>query len=403
MPQRLRVLAPTRYQWRFHGPCASRHRIENRDYLPLNYISSKIEGITAFNPFPMRRFDLIHAHNRIPVSNLPFVIGFESHMPRGFWLERTRYIRMLTEHLAGPQCRAIVAMSDCARRIFHAVHQDGRWYAALTAKLQVRLPSIELPAEADALAEPPPGRFDAPIRICFVGNHFARKGGCVAVVLARLARQAGFPLQVDIVSNLEVGDRVWSDPTDPGFFAPYFALLREPNVTLHRNLPNAAVVALLRQSHFSMLTTFADTFGFSAIESMANHTPVIATRQGALPEFITDGVDGILLDLPTKPNGEWLHIDYNQRGTAAYAARMHAEIERLAADAFAAIVALHARPGALTAMRARSRQTAEEKFAAPAANAFWDDLYERAVENCVTAVPSHASRQRENVAPATRG
>ncbi|OGI38617.1 MAG: hypothetical protein A2V91_02310, partial [Candidatus Muproteobacteria bacterium RBG_16_64_10] len=41
---------------------------------------------------------------------------------------------------------------------------------------------------------------------------------------------------------------------------------------------------------------FEEPFGMVAIEAMAAGTPVLATRRGGLPEIITDGVTGFLLD-----------------------------------------------------------------------------------------------------------
>ena len=51
------------------------------------------------------------------------------------------------------------------------------------------------------------------------------------------------------------------------------------------------------KSDILLLLTKQDTFGFVAIDSLSSGVPVIATKQFALPEIVTDGQDGILLDL----------------------------------------------------------------------------------------------------------
>ncbi|WP_091784500.1 glycosyltransferase family 4 protein [Methylobacterium sp. UNC378MF] len=334
-----------------------------------------IEGITAFSPWPPRRFDLIHAFNRIPLGHAPFVIGFESHMPRGFGLETSHYYGVLSRMLASPRCRGIIAISNYAREIFKETHQNSAMRDILYGKLSVRYPNIEIPAEA---ARPEPvGR--APFVVSFVGNHFARKGGCVAVRMAELALQKKLPVQVEIVSSLQVGRGVWTDPLNDHFYDRYRAALKLPNVRWHATLSNVEVHALFRRSHVSLLATFCDTFGYSAIESMIHGTPVLATRQGALPEFIVHRQNGLLLDLDTAPNGEWIHIAHPDRGSRAYESLVEGEIERMAQVAILEIERLIERPDELYDMRRHARSDAERLFGAQEANAYWDGLYERAL------------------------
>jgi glycosyltransferase involved in cell wall biosynthesis len=378
------ILAPTRYPWRFNGPSNSRHRIENRDFLPLNYLSPTIEGVTLFNPWPPRRFDLVHAFNRIPVGPRPFVIGFESHLPRAFGIEGGRWWDWMTGLLASERCRGIVAISDFSRRMFLAQHtgttRSATVRAALRGKLHMRLPNLALPPATDLVQVNHTGE----IRLVFVGNHFARKGGCVAVVMAELARARGIPLVVDIVSRLEMGGAIWTDPSEAETFKPYLALLEQPNVRLHRDLANGAVLALLRRAHMSLLTTFGDTFGYSALESLANGTPVLATRQGALPEIIDHGKNGILLDLPVTSDGEWMHLGTPDRAASGFVRMWHDEVHRLAEEALAALVEASADPARMHAMRQTARHSAE-RFSPEHATEWWDDFYDRA---CTGIVPA---------------
>ena len=143
-PRRLRILAPTRYPWRFNGPRRSKHAVSNRSFAPFNYLSPRVEGVTVFNPLPPRRFDLIHAFNRIPIGLTPYLIGFESHLPRAFGLERSLYCRTLIHSLNSDRCRGIFAISEHARNIFRRTVRHLPQFPELESKLFVRYPNFPM-------------------------------------------------------------------------------------------------------------------------------------------------------------------------------------------------------------------------------------------------------------------
>jgi len=375
MAEQMHVLAPTGYPWAFNGPRASRHLVERRSFIPFNKVSAKIEGFTVFKPLPARRFDLIHAFNRIPLGADPFIIGFESHLPRAYGLEKTAYYSWLVRMLEDPRCRGIFPISEHAKTIFEHFLADRPERDALLQKTQVRYPNISLSPEADTHTIAPNH-----LRVAFVGAHFARKGGCVAVRLAELARERGAPISVDIVSKLEMGAAVWTDPIRDSYFDRYRALLDAPNVKLHGPLGNPEVLALLGQAHFSLLATFGDTFGFSAIESMARGTPVVATTQGALPEFIKDADSGILLPLDTNDLGEWRYAAAATRNSMSFENMFTSQVERLAQAAFDRLVYFLDRPAAYRAMRVSALAATHEFFDSDVANTFWDSTYDNAVK-----------------------
>ena len=64
-----------------------------------------------------------------------------------------------------------------------------------------------------------------------------------------------------------------------------------------------------------------ELFGLVMIESMACGTPVIATRYGAVPEVIDDGVSGVIVD-------NWRHMESAlERADALDAHQLRATVE----------------------------------------------------------------------------
>ncbi|MEM9669772.1 MAG: glycosyltransferase family 4 protein [Pseudomonadota bacterium] len=267
-------------------------------------------------------------------------------------------------------------MSHYAARSFLEQHKHHPDLEKLKSKLMVRHPNLVIEDNVDIYV---PDQDSGPLKLTFVGAHFARKGGCVAVRLAEIAKQRGLPIEVTIISSLQIGGMIWTDPENEEFFQKYLKLLDLPNVRSLGGLPNSQVRAILRRSHFCLLPTFADTFGFSAIESMAEYTPVLGTRICALPEFITDGVNGLLLDLPTNRIGEWAGMDYGKRHTVEYETRFAEAVEQLAQDAITRLEPYLNNRSKLMPLRQMAQRSVLEMFDSRSRSAEWDQLYERVI------------------------
>ncbi|MEL6857333.1 MAG: glycosyltransferase family 4 protein [Pseudomonadota bacterium] len=266
-------------------------------------------------------------------------------------------------------------MSHFAKRCFLEQHADTPTLDLLKSKLMVRHPNCELGGETDRLASDTFEKFV----LTFVGGHFGRKGGCVSVRVAELAQQRNLPIEVNIISSMVVGGHVWTDPTETDFFEPYLKLLELPNVHLLGSMPNSEVRDVLGRSHFCMLPTFGDTFGYSAIEAMSEHTPVIGTDICALPEFIEDDVNGLMFHLESTEIGDWANPGYARRGEKVFADHFRNEVERLAQEITHRLEGLLGQTDPMRRMRRFARLTSEAMFSAQSQGALWDDLYERVI------------------------
>ena len=374
----LTIVAPRGYPWTFNGPRRSRHQVRRTAYLPLNRLRPALDGVTAFSPLDTARADLIHAFNRIPVGVLPFVVGYESHLPRT-WGLGAGWERLLLKLLLARRCRRIVAISNYAAENFRAGLAagplSGEARDQLVAKLEVRYPNIDVPK-----VPPPRPPMQGRLVATFVGAHFGRKGGCTVLRMADLAYRRDLPIEFNIVSSMQVGGSIWTDPTREDFFTPYRSLLSLPNITYRAKLPNAEVLALLQRSHICLLPTFADTFGFSVLEAMAMGTPALATAQAAIPEVIDDGIDGLLLAPARTPGHDSWVWPFAERGREDFEALFAEETERLAEAGLDKLVRLLSDPSACERMSAAAHKKVLRMFNSEDAQTYWDSLYADCVE-----------------------
>ncbi len=380
MDKQIKVLAPTGYPWAFNGPRRSSHKVRNRRFVPFNRVNGTLDGVTVFNPVDEMGSDLLHAFNRVPVTTKPYIIGFESHLPRIFGIEdKPAYHHFLYKRLLSSKCRKIIAISDYALRNFErdlaASDLSPGQKAVLRAKAEVRYPNMVMSDTPDTDDLPQPDNY----QISFVGNHFARKGGCAGARRAELSIKKNLPFTFPSVSPLQYGGHIGSDPTNPKFYEPYLKLLDLPNVRHIPKLENAGVMKLLGDSYASTLLTFSDTFGYSAIESLAQGTPVIASAQGALPEFIKDGVNGVMLDpAVTEGDADW-RPHWFARSTRAFEDLFAGNVERFARQGIERLEELLESPDQYRAMRHQARAGCNAQFDHERATEFWDDLYLKSV------------------------
>lgn len=366
------VIYKDRYQSSFMSPRVSRHQVKPTLFVPFNRIRPNWDGFTVLPPVPGT--NLVHAHNRIPLAARRFICSFENALPRVFGFPESSFLRhALQAALESKRCRRIVAMSHSAKRFFQAMQPDPDVRARLEAKLIVRHPNVHIGAPEDALA----GDTAEHLHVTFVGGHFGRKGGPACVRAAEIALARRLPVTFHIISSLQVGASNWLDPTLPDFFESYFSKLSLPNIRFSAGLPNAEVRALLGRSHFLLLPTLGDTFGFSMIEAMAEHTPVLASRLSAVPEVVAHGANGFLLDLPSDASGDWAYTNYGIRHTQEYAARFHDSNESLAQQMIDLIEPLIGQKDTHARLRYNAYVTANQMFSARSQSALWDALYER--------------------------
>jgi len=119
--------------------------------------------------------------------------------------------------------------------------------------------------------------------LLFLGRIHPDKGTHVAI---EVARRAGLPLVIaGVVQDEDYHAREVLPHVD-GHAVTYVG----PVGPVRRDDLLGGAVGLLH------LIGFDEPFGLSVVESLAAGTPVVAYRRGSMPELLTDGVTGFLVD-----------------------------------------------------------------------------------------------------------
>lgn len=269
---------------------------------PIEKFWYPLASFMAWQPV-WQRYQAIHSFNRILYTNKPWFLTFEDHRvlyrnPKN-QVEAAIY-ELLNNRLALDNCQKIIAISDYAK--LRLINRIKGWEIEekISKKVDVIHPNFPIKVKQSKLYQEQQN-----LQLVFIGNHIARKGGVVALRLAQKAEKLGLPITVHIISGLEHGSGVPTDFPDRSKYVEDLKLLKLSNVVFHRNIPNDKVIELLSQSHFQLMATLHDTYGYSIIEGFSVATPAITTNVCALPEFVRNGENGYILELPINEIRHW--------------------------------------------------------------------------------------------------
>jgi glycosyltransferase involved in cell wall biosynthesis len=120
----------------------------------------------------------------------------------------------------------------------------------------------------------PPNRYESG-RILFMGFDWQRKGGPQVVEAYRQIYQRHPHASLSIVGSEQQTDL--------------------PRVTAVARVPLDEIGSCFAQSAVFCMPTRREPFGTAFIDAAYHKLPIISSRLGALPDYITDGVNGFLL------------------------------------------------------------------------------------------------------------
>jgi glycosyltransferase involved in cell wall biosynthesis len=130
-----------------------------------------------------------------------------------------------------------------------------------------------------------------PLRLLYLGRLVREKGLYELIEGLQLARSRGAAAELILAGDgpeaAALGEAVAAGGGEPvGFVGP----VRGPDK-----------LTLLRWADVLALPSYSEGLPYALLESMAAGVPAIATRVGAIPEVVADGVNGLLLEPRSAP------------------------------------------------------------------------------------------------------
>ncbi|WP_214172954.1 glycosyltransferase family 4 protein [Citrifermentans pelophilum] len=265
--------------------------------------------------------DLYHFFNTVSFTARPWVSTFESLIPRyselmvdtkdgGISFPRTGNLERAMKAIASDNCKKIIALSDCTKMMQEKLI---RLFPEYEGRIKDKLCTLHPPQRLfiGSFAEKGIGT-DSVIRFMFVGRDFVTKGGLeILATFKTLVEEHRLPIKLVVVSSLGA-EGYARHATDNELEAARRTLNESEWIEYYESLPNYDVIKLMIGSHVGLLPTWADTYGYSALEFQSAGCPVISTDIRALPEINNDEV-GYLIKVPKKDYGEGLYKTESDR------------------------------------------------------------------------------------------
>lgn len=262
-----------------------------------------LQWVRVFSPFP--KVDLLHTYNHLVLNDRPWVVSFESFLPR-FQASRDNKKAWCWgfEKLASDSCKRILPISKAARNLFYLMAEKHGYSKELFRhKTQIIYPAVDV----SSFKKKDYGRNNGTVRLLFVGNSFFRKGGRPLLqAFQKLSKH--FDIELTVISTLTLPDFfTHSDESDRR--AAINHMMADTRITWLQNVLNSDLRnRVFPTSDIFVLPTLQDSFGFVNIEAMACGLPVVSTSQFAIPEQISHNVSGFIIDVPLDEAGRLQHL-----------------------------------------------------------------------------------------------
>lgn len=288
----LEYIGPLRekYSLLFKGKQYSYNRLLNKRYLrdrePLilkdyaHQVSRRLSGINI---------DIVFSPGTIPIAYL------ECDQPIVFWTDATfagminfypNWSNLCKDTIKNGNAMERSALNRCRLAIYSsewAAQTAVDYYKIDRSKVKV-VPygaNIECNRSFDDIRKIVNARPSNKCKLLFLGVDWLRKGGDIALEIAKELNESGLETELTIV-----GCQPTIDEPMPNFIRSLGFISKSKERGLNK------IISLLAESHFLILPSRAEAFGIVFCEANSFGVPCLSTNVGGIPTVIKDGLNG---------------------------------------------------------------------------------------------------------------
>lgn len=261
-----------------------------------------------------RRYDIVVSHGTLPIAHL------ETDLPTVLWTDATfaglvGYYPEFSDFAPDTVRKGNAGEQQALDRITLAIYTSN-WardsaierYGIDPAKAVV-VPfgaNIEhLPTREDTEAAIAIRRTARPVRLLFIGGHWERKGGDIAIETAAELHRRGVDVELAVLGSAPEGDM-------PSF------VRRVPYISKHSDEGRQAMVELFSESHFLLLPSRAECNANVLAEGSAQGLPALATDTGGISTSVREGCNGHLFPMAARGDAYAAAVEKYLGDQAAY-------------------------------------------------------------------------------------
>ncbi len=230
--------------------------------------------------------DLYHYINIIDEHppQTPYVVDIEHAASLVSFTPDEQRIKKVVAFLQNPYCKSIDCLSDAAKRSLKKLL--GTKYASIADKVHVVYPALQEIDHSFSADFSYISNTTSSLKLLFVGNQAYLKGLEEVLEAVKRINQKFSPakLELHVISGDGKPEVEKYNLKNVSLYAPSFS---KKDILCKFFIPADVFV----------MPTKEDTFGMAILDSLACSTPVISTKQFAVPELVSDGVDGLLVKI----------------------------------------------------------------------------------------------------------